>query len=95
MINNISRIKARIEEIKANIQNINNVVNEDFKKEFKTEINKDDNQSKVSEVISTVKEWKDGDEGAIDELISRLSPDKFKNKNSLDFYKAISDSLFK
>ena len=63
--------------------------------EFKKEINKDDIQSKVSEVISNVKEWKDGDEGAIDELISRLSPDKFKNKNSLDFYKVISNSLFK
>ncbi|MCK9224425.1 MAG: hypothetical protein M0R46_00340 [Candidatus Muirbacterium halophilum] len=105
MINNILRVQSRISEIKDKVSQLDKVSSLKFKKELQNNIDNGDNKinSKLGEELAKINNIL-GDDNVAD--IEKLAPEflkkvtgissmeSLKNKNSLDFYKTISEKLF-
>jgi|GEM_PF-6438670 len=97
MIENITRVKKRIDIIKQDIRNIHEVKNKSFKKEmektkkidFTRETEKVDIETKLKELV---------DDKVTDNMLNpslkSYKKGEMLNKNKLDFYKMLSEKLF-
>ncbi|MGM0607713.1 MAG: hypothetical protein ACQESP_04745 [Candidatus Muiribacteriota bacterium] len=93
MINSIQQVKSRIAEIESKIDKLNKSKNMQTDS-FNSELQKT-NKGSTEEIIQNLNiDGKDTD--ALNDLISRINPDdNVSSKKSLDFYKMMSNSLFK
>lgn len=103
MIENISRVKNRIAEIESKVSELknNSTAKDNFKKELQKTVDNGDKKT-IEKIKEEIKKVENGEDPEITpELlnsikgvagVSKLS--ELKSKNSLDFYKTITDNLF-
>jgi hypothetical protein len=105
MIDNIMRVKSRIDEIKTKVSQLDDVSGENFKKELQNTKNNGDNkvENKITEELAKIDQTlNNADTSELERLAPELlkkvtgvsSIESLKNRNSLDFYKTISEKLF-